>query len=145
MDLGIQSHCHGCFHYRTCNLWLKKTQIKDKTCIVDCLVNNFGTQTLIIYLSLLPWLFYHFVGCKNKGSCCWFLHPHNHNYKMLSIMKTSWQLQPKKICQKNLNGKLNTGGDTIKITNKSYVYGIQREIDHKTSSWVCMFFYNTYS
>jgi hypothetical protein len=52
---------------------------------------------------------------------------------------------PKKICQKNLNGKLNTGGDTIRITNKSYAYGNQREIDHKTSSWVCMFFYNTYS
>lgn len=34
------------------NLWLKKTQIKDKTCIVYCLVNSFGTQTLIIDLSL---------------------------------------------------------------------------------------------
>jgi hypothetical protein len=67
------------------------------------------------------------------------------NYKMLSITKTSCQLQPKNNLPKNLNGKLNIGGDTIKITNKSYAYEIQTEIDHKTSSWVCMFFYNTYS
>jgi hypothetical protein len=124
-------------------LMAKKTQIKDKTCIVDCLVNSFGTQTLITYLSMLQWLFYHFARCKNKTSSCWFLHLHDHNVvhhkNFMSIAAE------KKFVKKNLNGKLNTRGDTIKITNKSYAYGIQRKIDHKTSSWVCMFFYNTYS
>jgi hypothetical protein len=46
----------------------------------------------------------------------------------------------------NLNGKLDTGGDTIRIANKSYAHQAQRKIDYKTtSSWVCMFFYNTHS
>jgi hypothetical protein len=54
----------------------------------------------------------------------------------------------KEFCRKslNLNGKSDTGGDTIRIANKSYAHGAQRKIDYKTtSSWACMFFYNTHS
>jgi len=44
--------------------------------------------------------------------------------KTMSITKVHVNRNPKIICQKNLNlnGKLDIGRDTIKITNKSYAY-----------------------
>jgi hypothetical protein len=68
--------------------------------------------------------------------------------KRCPSQKAHVSCSPKRILPKSLslNGKLDTGGDTIRIANKSYADRAQRKIDYKTtSSWVCMLFYNTHS
>lgn len=73
---------------------------------------------------MLQWFPCHFAKCKNNGSYLQFLYPHDYICKTMSITKVHVNCNLKTICKKslNLNGKLDIGRDTIKVTNKSYAY-----------------------